>query len=382
MAKSNRGPLLFIRWRATENTPEWETIHEFPLFASADFAYHGHIELGPYTLIGIIQDMTDRNRPALMLRVKTLRDFHLREFDRIDTTSFDDYHGGDEADELAALISLCLGVRIKAGSATRMFHKGSDPLGTPVGGFDTRDPLITHTLPLRNRPIIPRALDSKNISNAVPFLLTIPSLTEKDASALVRAARMYQEAIWVSETTPELSWILFSSAIETVAAEWRPNRRTQAERSKTELADHGDKIEECGKTEVVEADAGLLETHRGPTKRFTEFIASFLPEPPPNRPLEYQQVRWERNLLKSSMKKIYDYRSRALHDGTPFPYPMCEPPFKVPNEDYSEIPQGLGTSAKGGTWVLKDTPMLLHTYEYIVRNAILKWWKSVIPPEA
>jgi len=34
----------------------------------------------------------------------------------------------------------------------------------------------------------------------------------------------------------------------------------------------------------------------------------------------------------------------------------------------------LASSAMDGTWVAKDTPILLHTFEYIVRNALIAWW--------
>jgi hypothetical protein len=34
---------------------------------------------------------------------------------------------------------------------------------------------------------------------------------------------------------------------------------------------------------------------------------------------------------------------------------------------------------KGGVWLAKDTPIQLHTFEYIVRNSIINWWKSLKP---
>jgi N-methylhydantoinase B/oxoprolinase/acetone carboxylase alpha subunit len=44
----------------------------------------------------------------------------------------------------------------------------------------------------------------------------------------------------------------------------------------------------------------------------------------------------------------------------------------------SETPSGVWT-AKGATsaWNAEDTPMLLHTFEYIVRNALQNWWESM-----
>lgn len=76
------------------------------------------------------------------------------------------------------------------------------------------------------------------------------------------------------------------------------------------------------------------------------------------------------------MSKVYSYRSKALHEGRPFPAPMCLTPLgfaEVP----VEIPLALGASMLGGTWIKKDVPMLLHTFEYIARQALLRWWQHV-----
>jgi hypothetical protein len=43
-----------------------------------------------------------------------------------------------------------------------------------------------------------------------------------------------------------------------------------------------------------------------------------------------------------------------------------------------EVPLGLSASSYGATWAKKDTPMLLHVFEYIVRGAVLNWWRSVV----
>ena len=53
------------------------------------------------------------------------------------------------------------------------------------------------------------------------MLGTLPNLSVENAIVLVRAARMYQEAIWIANSTPELSWIMLVSAIETIANQWQ-----------------------------------------------------------------------------------------------------------------------------------------------------------------
>ena len=56
---------------------------------------------------------------------------------------------------------------------------------------------------------------------------------------------------------------------------------------------------------------------------------------------------------------------------------MCQPGIvEFGSKIQTEIPRGLAAGSRGGSWMAKDMPMLLHTYEYIVRNAILNWWEQ------
>jgi hypothetical protein len=119
----------------------------------------------------------------------------------------------------------------------------------------------------------------------------------------------------------------------------------------------------------------------GSTKKFTDFLLHFAPPAPLVRPGEWGRVDWNEASLRGTFRLIYEYRSRALHDGMPFPAPMTEPPDKHESwEAVAEKPTGLAQSSGGGSWVAADTPMLLHMFEYITRNALCKWWKSMVPP--
>ena len=81
------------------------------------------------------------------------------------------------------------------------------------------------------------------------------------------------------------------------------------------------------------------------------------------------------------MGKIYDWRSRALHDGVPFPAPMCQAPKKL-DDGHEEFLDGVAASSHGGSWVFEDLPMLLHVFEHIVRGTLLAWWRSLLNPNA
>jgi hypothetical protein len=96
------------------------------------------------------------------------------------------------------------------------------------------------------------------------------------------------------------------------------------------------------------------------------------------RPPVKGQIAWDAPNLKRIFSKIYEYRSSALHGGTPFPLPMCLPALKPHGWDAPyEKPSGLAISSKGGTWRAEDVPILLHVFHYIVRGALLKWWQDL-----
>ncbi len=79
--------------------------------------------------------------------------------------------------------------------------------------------------------------------------------------------------------------------------------------------------------------------------------------------------------MRDYLRMIYDHRSKALHKGTPFPSRMCCP---EPFDQRAERPYREARSTMGGSWTKKDTPMLLHTFEYIVRGPLLKWWAEML----
>ena len=66
------------------------------------------------------------------------------DFDRTDTTL---YHGAGLTEEIAALLAVSFGVRIKAGGDTRIFQPG-DPKGRPQALSRYLSPLILPQPPL------------------------------------------------------------------------------------------------------------------------------------------------------------------------------------------------------------------------------------------
>lgn len=369
-----KGPPIYENWQAERKGVQSEWAYEVPLFTDAHITGMITEGYGPYQFINTVPGFEGRGtlRPSIVLRIENHIDF---EDSSHEETQEEHYHGGSFADEIASLVSLCLGIRIKAGHISRDFSRAGDPRGIPRAWGWTSDPIL-----LKNpgRLILPGALETRNLNSGLLPLLTLPLINSIDAIALVRAARLYQESLWIVESEPNLSWIMLVSAIETAANHWRNSKDSDIDRLRDWNSDLVDLLKEKGGNELLSQVATQIAHLTGATKKFVDFIFHFLPDPPEIRPKKWAQHPWSKNKLRTTLQKIYSYRSRALHGGTPFPAPMCQPPFLRSDNAFEEKPSAISISMGAHTWVAKDIPLYFHTFEYIVRNALINWWESMI----
>jgi hypothetical protein len=220
---------------------------------------------------------------------------------------------------------------------------------------------------------------------AVQEMSSFPTLRADQAIALVRSARLYQDALWLAESEPNQSWLLLVSAVETAANLWHSTNDSPLDRLIGSRPDFVEYLDRTGVEGLANCVAREFADSIGVGKKFREFLLEYLPDPPEKRPPEWAQVDWTADSLGKGFNKIYQYRSKALHDGMPFPAPMCRAPVKLDKswEAFGETPYGLrrspvgGVSELGGVWLSKDIPMLLHTFEYIVRHVLNRWWSSM-----
>jgi len=367
------GPLSYENWKASLSGKPCQVVFEYPLFSDAHITGELMEELGPYKIINAIP-ITHSYRPALVLRSY---EYLERRLPDMKETKEENYHGGFLADEIAALISLFLGIRVKSGDANREYSAKGDSMGRPrsYGFFD--DPILPK---ITKRPVLKSALGTHSLNSAL-ILAHFHQVSAQDSIALIRAARLYQEAVWIIEATPELSWIMLTSAVETVANRWREIKDSSLEKLRTSRPKLEEKLRDYGGDELVLLVAEEIAPYMGATKTFVDFLLKFVPPPPLVRPDPFAQLSWEIKHLKKVMVLVYQYRSRALHGGFPFPAPMCEPPFYYGGNEKAaeEIPIGSAAGMKGGVWLAKDMPIHLHTFEYVVRNSIINWWNSLNP---
>lgn len=370
---SELGTFIYENWRAAlSGHPVSETL-EYPLFSDAQVAGEIRAGLGPYQLLNCIADPSiDPHRPVLALRIE----YHVRwSYGQMEATDAARYHGAGPSDELAALLSLSLGMRLKSGSANRWFPATGDPRGRPWSFREAGrpDPSISRSA---WGLILPHAPDQRQLDRT-PRLERFADLLPRQSVAVVRAARLYQDAVWIAESEPALSWLMLVSAVETAAVEWRRQQDEPTARLRESQPELYGMLEEHGGQELATRVAEMLVDSLGVTKKFVDFCLTYLPPAPPIRPPEENQVPWDESALRRELRTIYRYRSKALHEGIPFPGPMCMPPH-ISGASHDERPPGSAAGTMGAVWVRRDLPMYLHVFERIARGALLSWWDSLI----
>ena len=209
---------------------------------------------------------------------------------------------------------------------------------------------------LTDWPQIP-SLHSERDLRDLQILHSLPRLEQAEAIALIKSARLYQIALWYADVTPEISWIFFVSAIEAAATYWDGQKYDARERLIISFPKIVSILKQKSNGELIDKIANELEGVIGSTGKFISFMKRFKPEPPKSRPIACTFDFGDASYI-GAMKKIYSYRSKALHGGIAFPHPMCRPPIvqHPPNDKPNEVPLGLSSSSLGATWRAKDTP--------------------------
>lgn len=329
----------FENWKAFLEKEKSEYAYEIPLYSDASLGLFDGLHAGPYRFFRTIPSNASERpfRTIVVMRVQV----HIAKNDYelvADMENTDDaaYHGGGLDDEIAALLSLLFGIRFMPGTVTREFRSGFDRLGIPG------DSSVIPALGMgSSQTIIPRLQRRDEIRKLPDLFETYPTLEKTNALMLVKAARQYQQAIWYADTDPNLAWLMLVSAVETAANHWRNGK--------------------------------------GVSRKFREFVSQFLSKAPESRPSPMGRFPFEdKTKLGEALKKIYNYRSKALHAGKPFPVPMCYSQGRYGGDDeIAEIPVGQASRALGSRWRHEDTPMVIHTFEHIVRSSLTEWWRSM-----
>lgn len=337
---------------------------EYPLFSAASFVQtYPPLQFGPYEIR--IGNSDHFGRPSLYLFV----DLYPIGVKYSPPDHSDSYHAGSIQDELAALISLLFGIKLAAGERTRTYHAG-DYRGQSLVNGVLPDPIMRFV----ESPIVPSSQRETFLCN-VPLLSEFYRLGISKARKLVKAARLYQQALSLSDENAEYSWLFLVSSIESLAQDWAG----VTEDPETSLQEMDPMIlnilcEHSAENAYSDLARHLIEK-RGVIRKFTGFLLQHLPPPPSLRPPAEHQLEWQPAVMKKTFTKIYQLRSEHLHQGKPIPAPMClYRPGLFADGSLGEILPQDAYRMKMNTWQKKDLPMLLQTFEYIVRWSIIDWW--------
>lgn len=366
-------PFFFENWQASAEQGASDFVEgcEFPLYSDAWMT--GEERVGPYHFINTIAHASGHTgiAPVMVIRAGFHVEISEPKMDRTDTSL---YHGGALSDEVAALAALAIGARVKAGPTTRQFSTG-DSRGRPVAYWGHQPPVLPRG---DGRIRLPRVQGSRFLGD-LQWLGDWVDRDPRDEIALIRSARLYQEALWIGDAEPALAWLLLVSAVETVADRWYSFKVSRVDRLRDAKPRVVQMLEEnC--PSILANIADELADSVGSTRKFVEFIRHFLPPAPTIRPPEAFQVEWEHVAFAKMLRTIYAYRSKALHTGVPFPAPMCDAPIDLSGtRGICERPVGLAMSTMGAVWLQKDTPMLLHIFAYLTREVLKAWWSALKP---
>ncbi len=368
-------PPIQANWQAALADEPARACIEFPLYSDVTFV--DEVRSTPCTFLNTLaRDMSPgRVQAAVMVRLFVHKDLNTyRPYPSPTNTAI--FHGGWVTDEIAALASLALGLRLWAGDVSRRFD-GHDDLGQPQA--QRKPEPVLHLDP--ERLVLPDLVAKGDLGALRERFPTIPQLHADDCVALVRSARLYQDALWIAESEPNLAWLMLVSALETAANRWREKNGSPLENLRNAKPELVERLERTGDAALLEFTAEQLSHLVGSVSKFVDFVLTHQPQPPEKRPRAgIARINWSKEGLKKVLKVVYDYRSKSLHGGTPFPAPMCSHVSRLELDDHPiEIGTlGLAVNTLGGYWRAKDLPVSLHTFHYIARQTLLNWWDSLV----
>ena len=261
--------LNWLNWLGLSDE-DTAAVVEYPFYSDAHITGEFTDGLGPYSFLNTVPL---HNGPGVVNSPIILRaEIHLPQFlsNRLETDE-SLYHGGDTVDELAALTSVALGVRIRAGDESRRFESGEDRYGQPFDWRINPKPVV-HVQPNRLNLILPSVVGTHSMSQ-LKIMKSIPRIKPARYVNLIRACRSYQDALWIAESAPNLAWLMFVSALETAANDVYTTDASPSERLRQSKPALEGLLKEHGGDKLVDQVAELIADTFGATQKFIKFYA-------------------------------------------------------------------------------------------------------------
>lgn len=380
-SEDSRGPSAptgWQLWRAKEAGEDLPETIEFALFSDAHWRGELAEGLGPLRLLNTIGGPPTHGSHYGRCFVKLALQLDVPSEAQIPPvakkTDPGSYHGGWVDEEIAALVSLALNVRCKSGGLWRRF-RGAEDLGSPYTGSFEEPSLVAPKGP--GWTMLPNLNLDGDLRDLPKYICRYAELDAEAATGLVRAARFFQQAVWIADAEPNISWVLLVSALESATNAWgAKSSQPPIEQIEENWQELGQLLREVAAHDQLLASklAKQLRSNVKVQARVKQFISDHYPPAPEPRPA-FDGFDWSSNSVVAAMGPIYQWRSRFLHTAIPFPEAMCGPPrADSDGAGYSERPGGLAISTGDATWMAEDTPMVLWPFVYLVGEALRAWW--------
>lgn len=322
------------------NTTEYEVL--------TDSFTVGQLTFGPYFFtIWEFGMKREGEKRKLCLRIKEINQFSNDIVNVTNKNGF--YHGGGIAEELVALSSLAL--------------HGRYILGPIVRENDMPRMYSTNSGRIDNSLVIGR----KNLGELSQFFELVKGLNVEYHLKFILAVRLYHQALLVIENQPDIAYLNFVSAIETLCQDDSIEEVTLSQIDER-LSSLVESIEDDTLRNKI--SKAIIKKERFLNRKFVSFIMKYTDESFWERPDRPEHGRIDPQYFENILKRIYGERSKYLHTGEPFQKTIFFPPSL--NE---EMPLGLATMVRGKRWEIKDYIPHPHFFEKLVNHVLVNFLK-------
>lgn len=259
------------------------------------------------------------------------------------------YHGGDIADEILALSSLFLRRRFKRGPKVR---------------WDDKPMLFLKPEEWIDKPLI---IGKRKLSELPSWFESVKGLDYNLHQKFILAARLYHQAILIIEEQPDLAYLNLVSAIETLCREQK-TEEVELHELDAGLASLVDSIENHELKDRIKQ--AILKREHLICRKFREFIIENTEERFWNYKERPKQGQVEPDSLCELLTRIYNQRSKTLHEGQPFPPNIFIPPLMGAEIDFTK-----GMILSGRIWEEKDYIPNPHFFERLVNHVLKTYLK-------
>jgi hypothetical protein len=317
-------------------------INKYKIFTDAPV--HGTFTWWPYTLEGNVNDQ-ESNEHTLNLKVI--------ETPRVITT--EDINSGDA----------CYGYP----------HDAASQIVTLASLFLRRKFWINKHLSTNDVPIpkIPKSHKNFNDNELVKQEKSLAPLSEMFKlinnlnidcqKRFLTAAKFYRRALLTIEEEPDMAYLHLVTSIEVLSGKHRSKFKSIKDYN-LELYKILESMEDKKLKEKIES---VILEREYPTSKFVEFITEHVENDFWGTKTSYGKIKSED--LKKILNRIYDQRSKTLHNGEPFPVNIFHPPLSNEDIDYCGLRSG------ENRWSPKDIIPYPEFFERLVNHVLIVYLK-------